>query len=91
MIFNLNFIQTQVFPAKRDKKVQVHTIIDHDNMIHTSILTIDISGRKAAVQSYVKDIESSANQSNDPHVLDRVISLLTQASAALKQRCSYMI
>ena len=60
-------------------------------MIQTSILTIDISGRKAAVQSYVKDIEASANQSNDPHVLDRVISLLTQASAALKQRCSYMI
>ncbi len=44
----------------------------------------DITGRKAAVEGYLQDIHTYVEGTSDPDVLDRVTSLLMQASAALK-------
>ena len=48
------------------------------------ICTADITGRKAAVEKYLQELQTSVEETGDPEVLDWVLSLLIQASAALK-------
>ena len=44
----------------------------------------DITGRKVAVKGYLQEIHTCIEGTSDPDVLDRVTSLLMQASAALQ-------
>ena len=50
-------------------------------LTHTQIILafLDVTGKKAAVKVYLRNIEESIADIDDPHTLDRVISLLTQA------------
>lgn len=43
----------------------------------------DITGRKRAIDHYLKEVQSHTEDTEDADILDRVLSLLTQASAAL--------
>lgn len=59
--------------------------------MYTLYTFIDLSGRKASVQCYLQDIEMSVRDTDDSNVLDRVITQLTQASAALKTANRYIL
>ena len=45
--------------------------------------TLDLTGRKRAVEGYLHDIRRHTEATDDPNVLDKVLSLIMQASAAL--------
>ena len=47
----------------------------------------DLTGRKQAIDSCLQEVKSYVEETEDVDTLDRVFSLLTQASAALKCDC----
>ncbi len=59
----------------------------HKQLILMALIYADITGRKQAIDSYLQEVKSYTDETEDADVLDRVLSLLTQASAALKSVC----
>ena len=78
---------TQVVYAGKGRKKKVRLMCKR--IYHVIYTHLAISDRKASVQSYLQDIETSVRATDDPDVLDRMITLLTQASTALKTANRY--
>ena len=72
----------------RNKQVYIETffLIRFLYFSHCSYLE-DLIGRKKALEGYLQEIHSYSKATEDPHVLDRVLSLMMQAAAALKAVC----
>ena len=50
---------------------------------------LDITGKKAAIGIYLNNIKGRIDDLNDANTLDRVLALLTKASAAIKAVAIY--
>ena len=70
-------------PSKKSKKLQVCNYILTE-LISSTIMQIGIKGQKTAIQEQLNSIGELTKLTNDSNGLNRVLSMLTQASAALE-------